>query len=130
MKLTLTNVTRTPRTSQRTGKDYTQLTLKSVEYGEKFINGFGNKANMAWKAGDVVDVEVKEVPKDGKTYLNFEMKESAKAGGSFTQTDRDTLTRLEISLEQIKTALKQLTAKEITADDMPYPDNNLGEPQF
>lgn len=128
-KLTLTNVTRTQRTSRRTGKDYTSLSLKSVEYGERFINGFGNKDNMAWKSGDIVDLEIKEVEKDGKKYLNFEMPERAKGGGTFTEADRNTLIRLEIAVEQIKSGLsKLLSIGDVSLEDMPFEPTE--EPPF
>jgi hypothetical protein len=77
-KLTLTQVTRTQRTS-KDGKPFTSLTIKANEYGQKFLSGFGNKANENWKEGDVVEVEnIVEKPgvnKKGEAvvYLNFEM---------------------------------------------------------
>lgn len=125
MKLTLTNVTRTPRTSQRTGKDFTSLSIKSVEYGDRFISMFGNKDNMAWKAGDVVEVTIKEVEKDGKKYLNGEMPERAKTGSGFTEDDRNRLIRVENGIQQIISGMKVLAN---VPDD--YPPNDLGEGQF
>lgn len=125
-KLTLTNVSRTARES-RTKKDrngnplpYTSLSLKSVEYGEKFINGFGNKDNMAWKAGDVVEVEIKEVEKDGRKFLNFETPKK-ESGGGMSRSDRDTLMRIEMGQEQIKSGIAEILKKlsnELSPEDV------------
>lgn len=74
MKLNLTYIQRTERTAKASGKPFTSLSIKAKEYGDKFLSGFGNRANADWKEGMEVEVaEVKEVVKDGKTYLNFEM---------------------------------------------------------
>lgn len=74
MKLNLTYISRTERVSARTNKPFTSVSIKAKEYGDKFLSGFGNRDNIDWKEGMEVEVaEVKEVVKDGKTYLNFEM---------------------------------------------------------
>lgn len=100
MKLTLTQVTRNMRTSARTGKAYESVSLKAQEYGDRFINGFGRLDNKGWKSGDVIEVEVKEVEKDGKTFLNFEMPERPKTLG-FTSEDRERLLRIEIAVQKL-----------------------------
>lgn len=75
MKLTLTHISRFDKTS-KTGKPFVSVSIKAQEYGEKYISGFGNKANQDWKVGDVVEVE--KVEQKGQ-YLNFEMPKSEKA---------------------------------------------------
>jgi hypothetical protein len=78
MKLTLTQITRTPRTS-KDGKPFTSVSIKAKEYGEKFLSGFGNKSNEGWTVGQEVEVAtVVEKPGTNKqgqpvVYLNFEM---------------------------------------------------------
>lgn len=67
--LNLTYVNRTQRTS-KAGKPFTSISIKATEYGDKYISGFGGKANEGWKAGDTV--EVLDVIQKGQ-YLNFEM---------------------------------------------------------
>lgn len=69
MKLNLTFVKRAERTS-KAGKPFTSLSIKTTQYGERYLSGFGNKANENWKEGD--EVEVAEVVQKGE-YLNFEM---------------------------------------------------------
>jgi len=54
------------------GRTYERVAIKTAEYGDRWISGFGNKRNKEWKVGDVVDVEINEVVKDGQVYLNFE----------------------------------------------------------
>lgn len=78
VKLTLTYVDRKERMSKeqpgKPSRPFTSLTIKAQEYNDKFLSGFGNRENAGWKVGDVVEVgEIREVSKDGKIYLNFEM---------------------------------------------------------
>ena len=51
------------------GNAYTSVGLLTTQYPNKWINGFGNKENAIWKAGDEVEIEV--ITKG--QYLNFEM---------------------------------------------------------
>lgn len=75
-KVNLTYVQREEKTAT-SGKHYTSLRIKCAEYGDRFLSGFGNASNKSWKQGDTVEIEVKEVAKDGKTYLNFETPKEA-----------------------------------------------------
>lgn len=67
--VTITNVFREEKTSPRTGKPFTSLRIKTNEYGQKWLSGFGNKDNATWKEGDTVQLTVIEKGE----YLNFEM---------------------------------------------------------
>ena len=55
------------------GRPYQRLAVKAEQYGDKWISGFGNKANQHWKEGYEVEMRVEKVIKDGKEYLNFSM---------------------------------------------------------
>lgn len=80
VKLTLTWVKRTPREGAK--GPYTSVSIKCKEYGDKYLSGFGRKENESWKPGDTVEVEaVREVPKDGKIYLNFDMPKTERPSG-------------------------------------------------
>lgn len=68
MKVTITQIARNNKTS-KAGKPYVSLGIKCNEYGDKFINGFGNKGNEHWKVGDTVEVEIEQKGE----YLNFSM---------------------------------------------------------
>lgn len=93
MKLTLTYINRTQRTSKE-NKPFISLSIKAREYGEKYLSGFGNKSNENWKVGDEVEVaEVKEVQKGDKTYLNFEMPKNQPNGVNAAQIS-EILTKL------------------------------------
>jgi len=76
-KITLTKVYRSDKDKQgkpfmtKDGRPYTRLAIQSQEYGSQWLSGFGNKMNFNWKEGDVVEVDIEKVEKDGKTYLNF-----------------------------------------------------------
>lgn len=52
----------------RNGKPYSKIAIKTVEYGDQWINGFGNRDNEKWNDGDEV---FGKVVKNG-TYLNLE----------------------------------------------------------
>lgn len=76
MKLTLTFVKSEQRTSARTNKPFTSQSLRSTEYGERYLSGFGSKETINWKVGDVVEVDVKEsdkMDKNNKPYLNWSL---------------------------------------------------------
>ena len=55
----------------RDGRPYTRLLIKTENYGKQWISGFANKQNYNWKVGDLVNIEIQEVQKNGQTYLNF-----------------------------------------------------------
>ena len=51
------------------GKPYTKVSIKTKETGDKYVGGFGNKANEGWKIGDVVDIIVEQ----NGDFLNFKL---------------------------------------------------------
>ena len=55
------------------GREYERLAIKTREYGDAWMSGFGNRVNSNWREGDAVEVNVDRVQKDGKEYLNFSM---------------------------------------------------------
>lgn len=94
MKLTLTQVNRTPRVSKKTGKPFVSVGIKANEYGDKWLSGFASIENADWEAGDVVDANVEQKGE----YLNFTVpkRDSAPTGD---------INRVEIKVDQ---ALAQL----------------------
>ena len=72
-KLRLTRVFR--NTKDKDGKDlinknnkpYERVSIKTEEYNDKWLSGFGNDNNKEWKEGDEVTLEVVEKGQ----YLNF-----------------------------------------------------------
>lgn len=52
----------------KAGKPYTRMSIKTEQYGDKWISGFQNASNKNWKDGDEVEVIIS---KKGE-YLNFE----------------------------------------------------------
>src|SRR3990167_2050484 len=59
-----------PYTTQD-GRPYTRLALQTKEHGANWLSGFGNQYNQNWREGDIVEIEVTTVEKEGKHYLNF-----------------------------------------------------------
>jgi hypothetical protein len=53
--------------SLKNGKPYTKISLKTEQFGDKWLGGFGNTSNSLWKEGDTVDIQVTE----SNGYLNF-----------------------------------------------------------
>ena len=107
-KLTLTRVYRKDKISKKNNKPYTSLGLKATEYGEDWINGFGNKDNSSWKEGDVVEVEIK---KDGQ-YINFEMPKS-------NGTSPELIAKVNQILENTVTILNKLSGEKGLEDGPP-----------
>ena len=68
-QVTLTMVSRKEKTSSKTGRPFTSLGIRTQEHGEKWLSGFGNKDNAAWKIGDKVEIIVEQKGE----YLNFSM---------------------------------------------------------
>lgn len=137
-KLTLTYVNRTPRTS-RTGKPFISLSIKATEHGDKYLSGFGNKANEGWQVGQEVEVaEIKEVIKDGKVYLNFEMP-SNKVDNSEVSAKLDQvlsyLAKQSLLIAELVEDKRKHEKVMIQGTDIPYPQPedegiNLDEPPF
>jgi hypothetical protein len=73
--VTLTKVFTTNKDKQgnqlmsKNNKPYTRMSIKCSEYGDKWVSGFQNQQNQAWKEGDKVEVIIK---KNGE-YLNFDV---------------------------------------------------------
>ena len=126
-KLTLTWVKREQKTS-KAGKPYTALSLKANEYADRYINGFGNKANVNWKEGDTVEVlNVTEKDYNGKKYLNFEMP-SVEAATNEIKGELVGLSlgmgKLNFKLDQIIEHLAGTKRLDRTSDGKPMPNFN------
>ena len=57
------------------GRPYERVAIKTTQYGDKYISGFGGKGNLEWKEGDEVQIEISE---NGE-YLNFDMPKASSA---------------------------------------------------
>lgn len=68
--LTLTFVKNEDKVSKG-GKKYTACTIKASQYGDQWINGFGNWTTRDWEVGDTVVVETWEEEYNGKMYRKF-----------------------------------------------------------
>ena len=55
----------------KNGKKYEKVSVKAIEYGDRFIGGFGGEWNRNWKEGDEILLDINEVDYNGKKYLNF-----------------------------------------------------------
>lgn len=124
MKLKLTYVNRVERTS-KAGKPFTSLSIKAEEYNDKYLSGFGNKANESWKVGDVVEVDkVVEVVKEGKTYLNFEIAKPEDKVAKYFEQILGKLTRQNLLLEELVAYKRLQTGEEkpkIAGTNIDYP---------
>lgn len=128
MKLNLTYINRKQMTSA-SNKPYTSLSIKATQYGDKYLSGFGNKANENWKVGDEVEIaEVKEVQKGEKTYLNFEMPKVDNRGGGVNPKTIEEIANgilsANMKLDKIIAHLAKQAPKApavISGTDIPYP---------
>lgn len=115
----------------KNGKPYTRLSIKTKEHGEQWLSGFDSKDTAQWSEGQQVEIEVTEVEKDGKKYLNFV---TPKKGGDellkqiFDNTEMilNRLVGLKIDIETIKAA--QQPKKEYPPNDGEVPFEE--EPDF
>lgn len=122
-KLTLTFIKSIPKTSV-SGKNYISVSIKSQEYGDKYLSGFGNKDNQNWKVGDVVEVLVKQVLKDGKEYLNFEMpKNETKSQNNFEVLHQIEVLKTKIS--RLSALVERLYEKSFGEDLEGYPIEDI-----
>lgn len=101
-KYTLTGVWRNTTDKQgnplksKDGKPYTKLSIKTKETGDKYVGGFGNKANEAWKVGDVVEIIVEQ---NGE-YLNFKLPNKDDAQNERISKLEGRVTKLDLSVER------------------------------
>ena len=75
MKYKLTKVYRTTKDKEgnelktRDGRPYERLAVKVAEHGDKWISGFGSRANTFFKEGSEVEINIEQKGE----YLNFSM---------------------------------------------------------
>lgn len=117
--VTITNVSRKERTSNRTGKPFTSLGLQCVEYGEKWLSGFGNKDNASWKKGDTVEIEIEEKGE----YLNFNTprKDFTPAPANPGIAEIKNILNLKV-IPMLAEIGKIVSEKQDPLDDFPQPD--------
>ena len=66
MKITLTKVYRSNKDKNgnllknKDGKEYTRLSVKCKEYGDKYLSGFDAQWNGNWQIGDTVETDIQE----------------------------------------------------------------------
>ena len=92
---------------------YTRLALQTKEHGANWLSGFGNQYNQNWKVGDVVEIEVTTVEKEGKHYLNF------RSLGKLELLERR-IVALEDAFRTLKTVPR--TAGEVKDEEIPVWD--------
>ena len=114
-EITITKIIRTERQSKKTGKPFTSLGLKTEEYGDVWVSGFGNKDNADWKEGDKVNVVIE---KKGE-YTNFSMPKRESFVGSNAQVVNLINFGVMPKLDEILAMLKGASVEE---DPMPVPN--------
>lgn len=127
MKITLTHVFIKEQVSARTNKPYTSLSLKTTEYGDRYLSGFGSKETMNWKAGDVVEVDVTEsdkMDKTGKPYLNWKLPKQMPPAMLEIEGMKTSIARLKFQVGEIEKFIKH----NFTNDGKPaYKGPNFGD---
>jgi len=121
MKLTIEKITTNQRTSARTGKPFTSLGLITKEYGQNtWVSGFGNKHTAMWREGDVVDVDIREVVKDGKKYINFDLPDPMKKLEQRVKTLEDAFARMNNTASNYYPPSSSVTATHSTPPPANY----------
>ena len=113
--VTLTGVIRKEKTSTRTGKPFTSLGIKTVEYGEKWLSGFGNANNASWKEGAKVEIIV-----EGKERVpfNFSVPESAQPD-KFSTSNAEIKNLINLKVLPKLYRIEALLSKALTGDAFP-----------
>lgn len=102
-KVIITKIYKTDKDKQgnqlksKEGKPYTRMSIKTEQYGDKWISGFENKDNSSWKEGDEVEVLIKE---NGE-YLNFETPKKDDKVNDKLELILTKLGKLQFTVEQI-----------------------------
>ncbi len=118
-KITITRIARSNKTSSA-GKSYVSLGIQANEYGEQWLNGFGNKSNENWNNGDTVEVTIEKKTVNGKEYLNFETPKSSRGADN-----SEVLTKLGKIEYKLDTIIKHLSGEDMldrNSDGSPTPD--------
>jgi len=126
-KVTINKITRNERTSAKTGKPFTSLGLKTTEYGDQWLSGFGNKDNAGWKEGDQVEIEIKKVEKDGRTYLNFDTPKAADKADEKLEQILNKIVGLTLAVHSLEAKLER-AIKGAPVDGYPEFDGNMPFP--
>lgn len=118
-QVTITSISRKEKTSAKSGKPFTSLGLKTQEYGDKWLSGFGNADNEGWKTGDKVDVVVTEKVTDTGTFYNFET--PRKAMGNSSNAEIKNILNLKVlpMLEKILKAMEKDPLDEVFGEEPP-----------
>lgn len=74
------------------GKPYERCSIKTEQYGDRYISGFGSKTTHEWNVGDEVEIIIEEKGE----YLNFSLPKTSIQG--FSSEDRERLMRIESML--------------------------------
>ena len=125
MEVTITQISRKEKTSTKTGRPFTSVGIRTKEHGERWLSGFGNKDNAAWKAGDVIQIDVVEKGE----YLNFTMptviKNSpndaivARLENFVTHKLEPLVVKLEAAIDRVEALGGELAGEK---DEFPMPD--------
>lgn len=100
-EVTITAISRQERQKKDGSGTFESVGIKTKEYGDQFLNGFGNQYNKNWKEGDKVNIEVEEVVKGDRKYLNFKT----------APKDSKTALELKMKLDGIKDLVKDTNEK-------------------
>jgi len=117
--LTITKVYRSNKDKKgnllisQNGNEYTRLAIKTKEYGDRYVSGFGNDKNAGWKVGDIVEVIVEEKGE----YLNFSMPKEKDLIAERIDALEKRIEELEERLYQNPALIKDDTE---TIDDLPF----------
>lgn len=112
-KVIITKIYKTDKDKQgnllksKEGKPYTRMSIKTEQYGDKWISGFENKDNSSWKEGDEVEVLIKE---NGE-YLNFETPKKDDKVNDKLELILTKLGKLQFTIDSMEELIKQTAEK-------------------
>lgn len=115
MEVTLTKIYREDKPKKDGSGTWPSITIYTKQH-EQRLGGYGNEVNAQWKAGDTVEIAVKE---NGK-YLNFEATERkpSKTWDKINELE-GRLQTLEKAVLGKKPPIELASAAELEADEVP-----------
>lgn len=125
-KVTITKIFTKDEISPRTNKPYTKMSIKTTEYGDRWISGFKNKGNAHWKEGDSVEIILEKKASNGKEYLNYSLPNVNKENlGQLAEILRVVTMIAEKQGIDTRPQAQTLSNKADEPDDVDYPDEEI-----
>jgi hypothetical protein len=118
MQIKILDIKRTNRTS-KAGRPFVSLSLKTEQYGDRWVSGFGGPENEKWAIGDTVEVEI-ETKGD---FLNFKTIKMNPVQGDTSRVMNFLEYKVMAALQFMQEDIKAIR-KELLKEGVEYPEHS------